>query len=197
MKRKYCIPQSKIIVIDYSESIASSSQTTDSDEHNKEVDIEADTEIDIKDDIDEETVFVSDEDHEFISIEEIASIKAQFQRRARKYNTVTISGTQQVRDYCDEKILSYGRAIFENSTYQMYFNMYKSSVEDLSQLIVLTDQEKEQLLNLLVKMNSNIELFNSRTKILSIWNFFFYFFFKINICLPIFLNHWKIIISSF
>lgn len=97
---------------------------------------------------DEETVFVSDEDHEFISIEEIASIKAQFQRRARKYNTVTISGTQQVRDYCDEKILTFGRAIFENSTYQMYFNMYKSSVEDLSQLIVLTDQEKEQLVNL-------------------------------------------------
>ena len=96
----------------------------------------------------EETVFVSDEDHRFISIEEIASIKAQFQRRARKYNTVTISGTQQVRDYCDEKILTYGRAIFENSTYQMYFHMYKSSISELSQLIMLTDQEKEQLVNL-------------------------------------------------
>lgn len=97
---------------------------------------------------DEETVFVSDEDHQFISIEEIASIKAQFQRRARKYNTVTISGTQQVRDYCDERILTYGRAIFENTTYQMYFHMYKSSVNDLSQLIMLTDQEKEQLVSL-------------------------------------------------
>lgn len=96
----------------------------------------------------EETVFVSDEDHRFISIEEIASIKAQFQRRARKYNTVTISGTQQVRDYCDEKILTYGRAIFENSTYQMYFHMYKSSISELSHLIMLTDQEKEQLVNL-------------------------------------------------
>lgn len=55
MKRKYCIPQSEIIIIDYSESMASSSQTTDSDEYNKEVDTESNTEIDEKDDIDEET----------------------------------------------------------------------------------------------------------------------------------------------
>lgn len=93
----------------------------------------------------DETVFISDEDHTYILIEEIASIKAQFQRRARKYKTVTISGTQQVRDYSDDKIITHGKAIFDNSTYQIYFNLTKDGVSDLSKLVSLSDQEKEQL----------------------------------------------------
>ena len=72
---------------------------------------------------DEQTVFVTDEDHTYIQNEPIAALKAQFQRRARKYNTVTISGTQEVKDYNNDRIQVHGAAIFNNATYRVYFNM--------------------------------------------------------------------------
>lgn len=97
---------------------------------------------------DQESLFVTDEDHNYILVPEIASIKAQFQRRARKYNTCTLSGTQQVKDYNDEGIRTHGKAIFDNATYRLVFNLTRDGVEDLSQLISMTDQEKVQLENL-------------------------------------------------
>lgn len=96
----------------------------------------------------EEAVLASDEDHTFILVNALAAIKAQIQRRARKYNTVTISGTQQVKDYSHDSIIQHGQAIFDNATYRFYFYLEKKGIEDLSELVTLTDGEIRQLDNL-------------------------------------------------
>ena len=92
---------------------------------------------------DEQTVFVTDEDHTYIQNEPIAALKAQFQRRARKYNTVTISGTQEVKDYNNDRIQVHGAAIFNNATYRVYFNMELDGIFELGKLVHLTDQEMD------------------------------------------------------
>ena len=94
---------------------------------------------------DEQTVFVTDEDHTYIQNEPIAALKAQFQRRARKYNTVTISGTQEVKDYNNDRIQVYGAAIFNNATYRVYFNMELDGIFELGKLVHLTDQEMDTI----------------------------------------------------
>lgn len=94
---------------------------------------------------DEQTVFVTDEDHTYIQNEPIAALKAQFQRRARKYNTVTISGTQEVKDYNNDKIHVHGKAIFNNATYRVLFNMEMDGIYELGKLVHLTDQEMDTI----------------------------------------------------
>ena len=94
---------------------------------------------------DEQTVFVTDEDHTYIQNEPIAALKAQFQRRARKYNTVTISGTQEVKDYNNDRIQVHGAAIFNNATYRVYFNMELDGIVELGKLVHLTDQEMDTI----------------------------------------------------
>ncbi len=94
---------------------------------------------------DEHTVFVTDEDHTYIQNEPIAALKAQFQRRARKYNTVTISGTQEVKDYNNDKIHVHGKAIFNNATYRVIFNLEMDGILELGKLINLTDQEMDTI----------------------------------------------------
>lgn len=94
---------------------------------------------------DEQTVFVTDEDHTYIQNEPIAALKAQFQRRARKYNTVTISGTQEVKDYNNDRIQVHGAAIFNNATYRVYFNMELDGIFELGKLVHLTDQEMDTI----------------------------------------------------
>lgn len=93
----------------------------------------------------EQTVFVTDEDHTYIQNEPIAALKAQFQRRARKYNTVTISGTQEVKDYNNDRIQVHGAAIFNNATYRVYFNMELDGIFELGKLVHLTDQEMDTI----------------------------------------------------
>lgn len=88
-----------------------------------------------------QTVFCCDEAHTFILNLELADILAQFQRRARKYFTSTLLGTQEVRDFTDPEILTHGKAIFSNSTYQLYLKTNKAGVLDLRQLVELTENE--------------------------------------------------------
>lgn len=86
-----------------------------------------------------------DEDHNYILVPELAEIKSQFSRRARKYNACTICGTQQVKDYADPSIKQHGQAIFDNATYKFFFNLSKDGVQDLAELMTLTDGEKQQI----------------------------------------------------
>ena len=93
----------------------------------------------------EQTVFVNDEQHMFISEPELANILAIFQRRARKYNTVTLGGTQEVAEYTNPIIITSGKAIFNNATYGLYMGLTKDGVDDLSKLISLSESEKAML----------------------------------------------------
>ncbi len=96
----------------------------------------------------EESVLCIDEEHMFISEEILADVLGTLQRRVRKYNTVTLTGTQQVIDYASPKILTHGKAIFDNAIYQFYMNLTKDGVTDLSKLVTLTDEEKLRLQSL-------------------------------------------------
>lgn len=74
-----------------------------------------------------------------------AEFLAQVQRRARKYNTGTIIITQQPSDFVDSNIIMHGKAIFDNASYYLVMGLKKQSVEDLSMLIDLNDNEKESI----------------------------------------------------
>ena len=96
----------------------------------------------------DETVLIIDEEHMFIGVPFLAELLAIIQRRSRKYLTATLTGTQQVNDYCDESIKKHGKAIFDNSTYQVYMNLTKDGINDLSELISLSENDKMNIENL-------------------------------------------------
>lgn len=74
-----------------------------------------------------------------------ADFLAQVQRRARKYNSGTIVITQQPSDFAAPNVLIQGKAIFDNASYYMVMGLKKQAVEDLSRLIDLNDNEKENI----------------------------------------------------
>ena len=74
-----------------------------------------------------------------------ADFLAQVQRRARKYNTGTIIITQQPTDFADPRVITQGKAIFDNASYYVVMGLKKQAVEDLSKLIDLNDNEKESI----------------------------------------------------
>jgi len=74
-----------------------------------------------------------------------ANFLANVQRRARKYNTGTIIITQEPSDFAAPAVLQQGKAIFDNSSYYLVMNLKKQAVEDLSNLIDLNDNEKENI----------------------------------------------------
>ncbi|MFR4503712.1 MAG: VirB4 family type IV secretion system protein [Catenibacterium sp.] len=94
---------------------------------------------------DQECVFAVDEEHMFIQEPKLAEILAVFQRRSRKYHTVTLSSTQEVVEYTNPAILTHGKAIFNNSAYQVYMTLKKNSVSELSKLTSLYDYEMMQI----------------------------------------------------
>ena len=95
-----------------------------------------------------EAVLVIDEEHMFIQFPFLAELLSIIQRRARKYLTATLTGTQQIADYSNPAIQQHGKAIFDNSTYQVYMNLTKDGINDLSKLVSLTDEEKYRIENL-------------------------------------------------
>lgn len=94
------------------------------------------------------SVLAIDEEHMFITEPYLADLLAVIQRRTRKYCAATLTGTQEVHDYCNDKILNAGKAIFDNATYQIYMNLTLDGINDLSKLINLTLEEKNTILNL-------------------------------------------------
>ena len=95
------------------------------------------------------TVLVVDEAHVLLSGGNAlgADFLAQIQRRARKYNTGTIIITQQPTDFSDPKVITQGKAIFDNASYYLVMGLKKQAVEDLAKLIDLNDNEKSGLKN--------------------------------------------------
>ena len=74
-----------------------------------------------------------------------AEFLAQVQRRARKYNTGTIIITQQPSDFVASNMIMHGKAIFDNASYYLVMGLRKQAAEDLSQLVDLNDNEKENI----------------------------------------------------
>ena len=93
------------------------------------------------------TVLSVDEAHVLLSVKNTlgAEFLAQVQRRARKYNTGTIIITQQPSDFVGQDIIVHGKAIFDNSSYYLIMGLKKQSVDDLSMLIDLNDNERESI----------------------------------------------------
>ena len=91
------------------------------------------------------TVLSVDEAHVLLGAKNTlgAEFLAQVQRRARKYNTGTIIITQQPSDFVGQDIIVHGKAIFDNSSYYLVMGLRKQSVDDLSMLIDLNDNERE------------------------------------------------------
>ena len=74
-----------------------------------------------------------------------ADFLAQIQRRSRKYNTGTVIITQQPSDFSDQAVITQGKAIFDNASYYLVMGLKKQAVEDLSRLIDLNDNERENI----------------------------------------------------
>ena len=92
------------------------------------------------------TVLAVDEAHFLLSGNSLgADFLAQIQRRARKYNTGTIIITQQPSDFSDPRVITQGKAIFDNASYYLVMGLKKQAVEDLSKLIDLNENEKESI----------------------------------------------------
>ena len=93
------------------------------------------------------TVLSVDEAHVLLGTKNIlgAEFLAQVQRRARKYNTGTIIITQQPSDFVGQDIIVHGKAIFDNSSYYLVMGLRKQSVDDLSLLVDLNDNERESI----------------------------------------------------
>lgn len=95
----------------------------------------------------ENTVLQVDEAHILLANDNTlgADFLAQVQRRARKYNSGTIVITQQPSDFAAPDVLMQGKAIFDNASYYLVMGLKKQAVEDLSRLIDLNDNEKENI----------------------------------------------------
>lgn len=93
------------------------------------------------------TILSVDEAHVLLSAKNTlgAEFLAQVQRRARKYNTGTIIITQQPSDFVGQDIIVHGKAIFDNSSYYLIMGLKKQSVDDLSLLVDLNDNEREAI----------------------------------------------------
>ena len=94
-----------------------------------------------------DTILMVDEAHVLLAGNNIlgADFLAQVQRRARKYNTGTIIITQQPSDFSNPAVITQGKAIFGNASYYLIMQLNKQSVEDLSKLVDLNDNEKDSI----------------------------------------------------
>ena len=90
----------------------------------------------------EYSAFIVDEAHTLISKGKTANLLAQFVRRSRKYWNAMFIITQEPRDFADEKVLTDGKAIFNNSSYKIIMNLNKDAADELEKLQNLNENEK-------------------------------------------------------
>ncbi|MCH1942420.1 VirB4 family type IV secretion system protein [Holdemania massiliensis] len=88
------------------------------------------------------SAFLYDEAHVGILEGKSAELIAQFTRRSRKYYNIMILATQEPKDFADEKVLTHGKAIFNNSVYKIIMNLDLDSVCEVSKLVRLNDSEQ-------------------------------------------------------
>ena len=93
------------------------------------------------------SAFVIDEAHTMILKNRIADLVAQFFRRSRKYYNIMLVGTQEPRDFADDKVLTQGKAIFNNSAYKMIMGLNMDACNDISKLTRLNESEKEIIMD--------------------------------------------------
>ena len=93
------------------------------------------------------STFVLDEAHVNILQGEIASLTSQFVRRARKYNTCVKLATQEPHDFADPKILTHGKAIFNNCCYKLILHLDPDPARDVSQLVTINESELNYIMN--------------------------------------------------
>ena len=74
-----------------------------------------------------------------------AEFLAQIQRRSRKYRSGTIIITQQPTDFAAPNLIMHGKAIFDNASYYLVMGLKKQAVDDLSNLIDLTEAEMNNI----------------------------------------------------
>ncbi len=91
----------------------------------------------------DESAFILDEAHMLILEGKTAEMVAQFYRRARKYNTVMVAGTQQPGDFADESVITHGKAIFNNAVYKLILHLDKDDCEDVKKLVRLNGNESD------------------------------------------------------
>ena len=70
-----------------------------------------------------------------------------FSKRARKYNCSLVVITQSIIDFLAENIKQYGQALFDNSTYKMFFGMDGKNLQQAKDLWDLTMEETNLLAN--------------------------------------------------
>ena len=94
-------------------------------------------------DANENTVLQVDEAHILLANDN--TLGADFLAQVRKYNSGTIVITQQPSDFAAPDVLMQGKAIFDNASYYLVMGLKKQAIEDLSKLIDLNDNEKENI----------------------------------------------------
>ncbi len=87
------------------------------------------------------SAFVIDEAHTMILKGKISKVVEQFFRRSRKYNNVMLLGTQEPRDFADERYLTSGKAMFNNSVYKLIMGLNQDAVNDVAKLENINENE--------------------------------------------------------
>lgn len=88
-----------------------------------------------------ESAFIVDEAHTIILKGKISSLLSQFVRRSRKYRNAMFIITQEPRDFADERSLTDGKAIFNNSAYKLVLGLRKDAISELQKLERLNESE--------------------------------------------------------
>ena len=98
-------------------------------------------------DASENTVLQVDEAHILLANDNTlgADFLAQVQRRARRFYCGSLVMTKLPSDIAGTDVLMQGKAIFDNASYYLVMGLKKQAVEDLSRLIDLNDNEKENI----------------------------------------------------
>ena len=55
--------------------------------------------------------------------------------------------TQEPRDFADERILTHGKAIFNNSAYKLILHLDKDPAIDVSKLMTMNENEMYQIMS--------------------------------------------------
>ena len=85
---------------------------------------------------------VIDEAHTMILQGKISRLVSQFVRRSRKYINIMVVATQEPRDFADDRVLTDGKAIFNNSVYKIILGLNKDACNDLKKLENINDNEE-------------------------------------------------------
>lgn len=88
-----------------------------------------------------ESAFIVDEAHTIVLKGQLASLLSQFVRRSRKYKNCMFIITQEPRDFADERVLTDGKAVFNNSAYKLVLGLKQDACMELQKLERINESE--------------------------------------------------------